>query len=416
MIPALVWADSKGRIFDEPALAAAGMKGGRFFRLKPSDLIPLPRGTEFFVLPARRAVGWEGPAGSPVQMEHSARPVSVFLPPGYAVAYNAAYKEEEKACTLPLFSYAACAFMKGRFYAAAFRVDPDSRHDPDKLDFRRVQSNIRGLRKRFSGNRVFDQLVLCAIRNGCANAKNFFLGRFEAPLPVSRACNARCQGCISYQPEKEFSATQQRLSFRPTPRELAEIALFHLERTRRGIVSFGQGCEGEPLTEGSIVEETIRLVRRRTSRGTIHMNTNGSRPEVLSRLREAGLDSVRISLNSAQPNFYHAYYRPRNYTFADVRRSLREGKRRGLFVSINYLTLPGFTDSEREVACFEKLLESVRPDCVQWRNLNYDPLRYFDRIRSPRGVGTVGIREWVEKLKRRFKGLRIGYFNPAAHK
>ena len=31
-----------------------------------------------------------------------------------------------------------------------------------------------------------------------------------------------------------------------------------------------------------------------------------------------GLDSIRISLNSARPDFYRAYYRPRGYDFEDV--------------------------------------------------------------------------------------------------
>ncbi|MFN2369475.1 MAG: radical SAM protein, partial [Desulfurivibrionaceae bacterium] len=104
---------------------------------------------------------------------------------------------------------------------------------------------------------------------------------WEAPLPTSPVCNARCLGCISLQPSGCCPATQDRIDFTPTPEEIAEVAAPHLERVERGVVSFGQGCEGEPLMQAEIIEKSIGMIRARTGRGTINLNSNSGMPEAV---------------------------------------------------------------------------------------------------------------------------------------
>ena len=94
------------------------------------------------------------------------------------------------------------------------------------------------------------------------------------------------------------------------------------------MVSFGQGCEGEPLLRWKEIARAIRLIRAATPRGSIHANTNGSLPEALGALCDAGLDSVRVSLNSAAPDLYAAYYRPRGYGLHEVIRSVEAARRK----------------------------------------------------------------------------------------
>jgi len=77
-------------------------------------------------------------------------------------------------------------------------------------------------------------------------------------------------------------------------------------------VSFGQGCEGEPLINGDLLCRAVRLVREKTIRGTINLNTNASRPQAVEKLVDAGLDSIRVSVNSFREVLYNAYYRPRD--------------------------------------------------------------------------------------------------------
>jgi len=61
----------------------------------------------------------------------------------------------------------------------------------------------------------------CAFSYLCPAARNWVMGRWEAPIPVSIGCNAACRGCISLQPEDSgVPATQERLTFIPTAQEI----------------------------------------------------------------------------------------------------------------------------------------------------------------------------------------------------
>jgi MoaA/NifB/PqqE/SkfB family radical SAM enzyme len=262
-------------------------------------------------------------------------------------------------------------------------------------------------------NRLVAHLVRCCVEYRCPAARNYFLGRWEAPLPTSPACNARCLGCLSLQPpESCCPATQERIGFAPTVTELLEIAVPHLERAPRAVASFGQGCEGEPLLQAPLIEEAVRAIRARTARGTLNLNTNASRPEALVRLLDAGLDSVRVSLNSARPALYRAYARPRGYGFEDVVRSMREVRRRGKFLSLNYFVFPGATDDPAEWAAFRALLREVRPDLIQWRNLNLDPEWYWGIARPLQGGAPLGVARILARVRREFPRVRFGYYNP----
>jgi pyruvate-formate lyase-activating enzyme len=242
------------------------------------------------------------------------------------------------------------------------------------------------------------------------------LGRWEAPLPTSVACNASCLGCISWQPEGTFPVTQQRMTFTPSPEEVAEVGCFHLQHARQAMVSFGQGCEGEPLTNPELLLHSIRLMRQHFPRHTINLNSNGSRPEVLAELMAAGLSSVRISLNSLLTERHAAYYRPMGWTLAEALRSLKIVKENGGFTSINLLCLPGVNDQPQEAEALFKLVETGWVDFIQWRNLIIDPEYYLQALgitaEENSGRRPWGLAELMVRLKRRFPGLRHGYFNP----
>jgi MoaA/NifB/PqqE/SkfB family radical SAM enzyme len=220
-------------------------------------------------------------------------------------------------------------------------------------------------------------------------------------------------GCLSWQPAASAEgccASQQRLDFVPTPREIADLAVPHLETADSAIASFGQGCEGEPLLQAGTIEKAIRLIRSQTDRGTINLNTNGYDHRKIKVLAAAGLDSVRISLNSSLKRCYDAYYRPVNYTFADIKRSIRVAKTEGLYVSINLLVFPGYTDREQEFEGLLKLLHEGNVDMVQMRNLSIDPWWYIRTIPRPKG-DSIGIARSIDVFKKEFPKVRIDYFN-----
>lgn len=418
-VPRMVYADADGNILDYPTLAMAGWAGGRWETVQSQQCIPLPEGSELFLLPGRQPVGADregnfealpsDPGGGPKPVNA----VAAFLAPAHTATLWAAYRTGPGAPTLPLFAYGAVGFDQGQFVAAALRVDPLPRQDPGRFPPpERLAQAARRLLKRYEKNRLWQHLGNCALNYGCPAAKNLMLGRWEAPLPTATACNADCVGCISLQPSGTFPITQERIDFRPEPREVAEVALHHFEQGRDPLVSFGQGCEGEPLTQAELLRQAIILIRAKQPKGTINLNTNGSEPGEVKKLMAAGLSSIRVSINSLLPERHQAYYRPQGWSLDDALESLKVVKAAGGHTSLNLLTMPGVTDRFEEAEALYKLVADTGLDLIQWRNLNIDPEVYLEILGLEPPEERLGIEQLIKELKIRFPDLKHGYFNP----
>jgi pyruvate-formate lyase-activating enzyme len=415
--PRLVLSDPEGNIFDHPSLKLSGRSGDRFLLPPPSELVALPKGSQLFSLPGRIPIGWDEEKRSFVSLEKvksgkaevESTAVAAFLPPGYIRTLLPATQRSPRTPILPLWAYSAVGWKDGRFWTPGLFIDPNPHWDPkyfenDQLLKRKVQTSVRNGPK----NRLLRQLSRCALEYHCFAAKNVFFRRWECPLPTSPSCNADCLGCISLQPSECCPASQERIRFVPIVDEVLGVALPHLEQAEDAIVSFGQGCEGEPLIQWRLLKDSIIKLREKTDRGTINLNTNGSLPKPLKRLCEAGLDSVRISLNSPHPNYYKRYHKPKGYSFKEVVDSLVAAKGKGIYTSINLLVFPGFTDREAEVEGLIGLIRETRLDLIQMRNLNIDPDLYLKAMGSG---GGMGISKMIDILKKEFPSLQFGYFN-----
>ena len=415
-----VVSNKAGEIFDLDGYAAVGMAGSSLVPLTLDDTTNMPFGGELMLMPHRKPLVYdircqriEILKENPFSHGEPIFPVAAFNSPGYVVSFVSAYKENKNAGFLPLFSYGAVGWYKGKFRSAVIRVDRERRQDLRLMKTEDVVSGIRKIQKEMPDNRLAKHLEKCAMEYGCPAAKNFFLGRYEAPLPTSPRCNAHCLGCLSLQKNSKIPHSQDRIDFKPSSKEIAGIALCHIKRVKQSVVSFGQGCEGDPLLAADAIEPAIKEIRSKTRQGTINMNTNGSKPEILKKLIAAGLDSIRISLNSVRKNCYDAYFRPSGYAFVDVIKSIEIALRKKIFVSINYLNCPGFTDTPEEVKALINFMNRYPVNMIQWRNLNFDPLRYWKVMSAVTESGTpVGMHRVVRQVKESFPGVKHGYFNP----
>ena len=415
--PRLVLSDPEGNIFNHPFLKLSGRSGDRFLLPHSSELVPLPQGSQLFSLPGRVPIGWDEERRSFIpsrkvslgKKEVECAAVAAFLPPGYIRTLLPATQLKPRAPTLPLWAYSAVGWKDGKFWAPGLFIDANPHWNPkyfenDLLLKRKVHTFLR----RNPENRLLQQLSRCALEYHCFAAKNVFFRRWECPLPTSPSCNADCMGCISLQPSECCPASQERIGFIPTVDEVLGVALPHLEEAEDAIVSFGQGCEGEPLIQWRLLENSILKFREKTHRGTINLNSNGSFPKRLVKLCEAGLDSVRITLNSPHLKFYKRYHRPKGYSFGEVTDSLAQAKEKGVYTSINLLVFPGFTDREEELEGLIELIRKVNLDLIQMRNLNIDPDLYLKAMGKGEGVG---ISKMIDILKKEFPSLQFGYFN-----
>jgi pyruvate-formate lyase-activating enzyme len=395
----LAYCDTAGRIyFDERREPLAD--GGIVRPVRSDELIPAPEGTMPMILPGRHPRTARG-------VERRRFALAVMLPAGYTRLLLPAYERDGEAPSLPLFGYTFACVIDDELYVAAMRTDESEDWQPRAFAHGELEAAIDERLRGDRLNRVLAQVALCSKEYGCFTAQNVFLERGEAALPVSPKCNARCVGCISEQePGSGTPAPQTRISVETTPGELAGVAIHHLERVPAGIVSFGQGCEGEPLLRSIAIAAAIEKIRRRCSNGTINLNTNGSMPDALQRCIDAGLQAVRISLNSFRPQVYAAYYRPLGYTLDDVFTSVRLAANAGLRVSLNLLTHPGVTDDDDEVEAMRRFLDGTNVALIQTRTLNIDPEWYFDAVGRP--SNPIGMREAVSAM--RACGAQVGNF------
>lgn len=395
----LAYCDAAGRIyFDETREPLSD--GGIVRAVEREEVIPAPQGTVPMVLPGRKPLLRSGKTKRRYAL-------AVMLPAGYTRLLLPAYERDTDAPALPLFGYTFACVVDDELYVAAMRTDESEDWQPrtfaqgelERIIFERMQTDRL--------NRVLAQVALCSRDYGCFTAQNVFLEKGEAALPVSPKCNARCVGCISEQePDAGLPSPQTRIAFETTPEELARVAIHHLERVPGGIISFGQGCEGEPLLRSITIARAIELIRAQRSNGTINLNTNGSMPAALQRCIDAGLQAVRISLNSFRPRVYAAYYRPAGYALDDVLESVRVACSAGLRVSLNLLTHPGVTDEAEEVHAMQSFLESVNVSMIQTRTLNIDPEWYFTTVGRPQNP--IGMRAAITAIRR--CGVAVGNF------
>jgi len=414
-----VVADESGEVFEHPELLMAGMNGLTARRPLPDELIPLPEGSRLFTVPGTPPMAFDRRSGQLVTRDRLPRgwgggpmqAVSAFLTPAFTRTLLPAADYGRKGVTLPLWSYTAVGWCveEERFYCAAVRVDRNQQWQPEHFDDRLLDPLVRKKLKQFPDNRLYEQLSRCALDYHCFAAKNLFFGRWEAPLPTSPVCNSRCLGCISLQESDCCPASQERLTFVPSVAELCEVAVPHLESAENAIVSFGQGCEGDPILQAEVICDAVREMRRSTARGTINFNSNASLPDAIDRLAAAGVESIRVSLNSVLEDRYNAYYRPRGYRFADVVESLHRARRNGLFTMLNYLVYPGVTDRREELEALVALVESAGVDLIQMRNLSIDPTLYWQTL-GLSGEG-IGMKRMLDELKRRVPRIQYGYFN-----
>jgi pyruvate-formate lyase-activating enzyme len=418
-LPRLVFASCEGRVYDHPSLRMAGRSGNSFSHAQEDELVPLPKGSQIFTMPGRFPVGWDEREGDFVVLDEAegdkqktqCLAVAAFLPPGYTRTLLPATKLQEEWPILPLWAYCSIGWRDGRFWITGVQIDPNPHWDPKFFrDDRDLALKAEQLCRNYEGNRLIAQLSRCALEYHCFAAKNVFHRRWECPLPTSPVCNAECIGCLSSQPPESCRASHERIDFVPTVEEVTQVALPHLEEAEDAIISFGQGCEGEPILQVDLLERSISTLRDKTDRGTINLNTNASIPSSVERLCRAGLDSMRVTLNSPEAQSYDRYFKPKGYGIQDVMESIHRAKEWGIYTAANLLVFPGITDREEEVERLVSFVRETHIDMIQMRNLNIDPDLYLQAMK-PRGNGGIKIPRMMDMIRKEFPGLVLGYFN-----
>jgi pyruvate-formate lyase-activating enzyme len=414
MKPYLLYSDGEGNIFEDTSLYVVGRTGWDAVEIDEDDWIELPEGGNLYELPARKGIGIDVKTGE-MRLCDKGIAVAAFIPPAHTGFYMAAYEAMPEAPLLPLFCYTAAGWHDNKFYVPAQRIEKDIRQEAAGFNDIQAQNGVNKFLAAYPNNRLVKHLAdNCCNTYQCPAARNYFMGRWECPIPSSPACNANCLGCISFQPiEESITSSQDRLTFKPTAQEIIEFTVPHLETAPFPIVSFGQGCEGEPLLMWPTIKESIIEIRKHTQKGSININSNGSDPIATKVLMDAGLNSMRISLNSVRKEIYTPYYRPNNYEFEDLVKTAKVVRENGGWVSLNYFVFPGMTDSVAEYDALVKFIKETDINMIQWRNFNIDPDWYLGTIGVTDCGENYGMKNMLLMLQDEFPNLKFGYFNPS---
>ena len=401
-----LYADENGEIFDAPGIGGVGRIGNDIVKLKSEDLIKLPDSADLMFLPKRQAVGI---ARDGKLTKINGQAVSAILPAGYTRTHLPAFEAQSKSQQLPLYGYTAVVLYRDDLYAAAIYTDENHKWDPSHYNDRDLKKLIRRVKRDLPNNRLVDHLANCSLEWHCLTAQNLFYRRWECGLPSSPNCNARCLGCISLQESECCPSPQSRINFKPTIDEIAEIGIYHLTTAPEAIISFGQGCEGEPSLNADNISEAIKKIRFKTQRGQINMNSNAGYFDGVKKIIDAGLNSIRVSIISAKDESYNAYYRA-TYKLENVKQSIRYALDKNVYVSLNMLYLPGFNDREDEIDEWIKFFEELPVQMIQVRNLNIDPDIFLDTM-PVSNAKMLGTKKFLQTLRERFKNLQIGNFS-----
>ncbi len=414
----LLVADPQGTVMEHPWLLAS-LRSDETLLPPQGRPIALPHGATLAHLPGRLPVGVDPDTGELVPVRHfeldgrrfTPHAVGAVLPPGYTRTYLPG-EVKHFGPVLPQWAYTAAAWGEDGPVVWALHTDRRKHWTPANFSTPEVAKLVKAHRARFPENKVLKQLQTCAIEYRCFTSQNIFYARDEGAIPASTMCNARCVGCISEQPEDGPPSSHERMVDGPLVADMVDVAVWHLEHAPgRTMVSFGQGCEGEPLTRYKFIAQAITGIREKTQRGSININTNASLTHGLGALFDVGLDAVRVSLNSPVKDLYEAYYQPVKYGWEDVEASIALARDRGAYLALNLLLFPGVNDRRGEVDALKKLVKKYRVDQIQTRPLAIDPLQYIEVARN-KGAGgePIGIAAMIRELEKAAPWLVVGNF------
>lgn len=408
-----LYANSRGEVLEHPDFFMLGRSGNNWLMPEKYEVIPLPKGSSLVAVPGTIPAGLnrhDEAAGFEYEPAHPAEPVqavAALLPQGFTRTLLPACINKDVS-ELPLLGYAAVGFKAGQIYVAAVQTDEHHKWHPVNYNTEGLPARINKMLKRFPDNKIYRQLAHCSLRYGCFTAQNIFYQRWEGGIPSMTKCNAECLGCISESHSSAESA-QERIGFMPSNDEIAQVGLEHLKHAREAIISFGQGCEGEPSLNAKRLAAAIRAIRSETGQGTININTNAGYTAGIKALTDAGLDSMRVTLFSCREDNYNSYHRPLNYDLADVRNSIDYARDKGVHVSLNLLAFPGFTDREEEVEALLGFIARHQVNMVQMRNLNIDPDHLLAHVSA--GGEALGVVNLMALLQEKLPGVTLGSYS-----
>jgi hypothetical protein len=193
-----------------------------------------------------------------------------------------------------------------------------------------------------------------------------------------------------------------------SPSEMIEAGLQHLLHAPNALVNLDISEE----VNLDAVSNLIQSIRQQTFRGMIQINASAPDPRSIKKWCEAGLDSIRLTLNSAQGNYYNLFHEPQESRFDDIVESFKIARYFHRRAVLNYEIFPGLTDHPAEIDALIKLVRELKIETIQLHNLKIDPEWYMDELQLLNLTRKqIGIQNWFTHLQKTFPAIQIGYYD-----
>lgn len=351
-IPNLVFADKKGNVFDHPVLKSVFKTAT--FNTVPYELemIPMPQNTQLKMLTDALPYAYDQMQAKIVEFSNGF-PVYTELPAGYVRILYPSYKTTLEEDNFTSSHLAPVGWMDEKFVVPAIFVEKKSKITTK--NFKKLRNIIQEDEKL---NFLNKKLKLDFLENNEILIKS----------------------------NNELKLTQK-------------IIPFFLENNQPLVITIKYDLD----------DKSYGIIRELTDENiTFNLNINSFSLDKLNRSLNEFIDTLSFDIKSCNPDFL-----TKESTNFDVMIKCFEiAEKNNLYISVNLLTLPGFTDSINEYEKTVEFLNAFKIDYLKLRELKTIPHKFFseNKIESSE---ILGLKNMLKYIKKRCKRVKMGYFSRA---
>jgi len=348
-IPNLVFADKNGTVYDHPLLKSVFRTA--LYDIVPYELemIPMPPDSQLRVMPDALPYSYDQMQAKIVEFS-GGFPVYTELPPGYIRILYPAYKSLGDD-TLKYSHLAPVGWMNENFVVPAIFIE--KKHKLPQQIFKKLKHLIQEDEKLYFLNKK-NQLE--------------FLLNSEIILKNNNDL-----------------------------KQINKILPLLLENNQKFVITLKYDLD---IKTNEILKNIIN------DNITINLNINSFSYEKLNTSFNEYIDSISFDVESFNPDFL----KKRSINFENITKCFEFAEKQNVYLSVNLLTLPGFTDSIKEHEKTIEFLNAFKIEYIKLRELKTIPHKFFNENKIESSE-ILGLKNILKYIKKRCKRVKMGYFS-----
>ncbi len=351
-IPNLVFADKNGNVYDHPVLKSVFKTATYNTVPYELEMIPMPQDSQLKMIVDAVPYSYDQMQAKIVEFSNGF-PVYTELPAGYLRILYPSYKFSGEEDNFTSSHLAPVGWMDEKFVVPAIFIEKKNKITPKH--FKNLKNTIQEDEKLYFLNK---------------KQKLDFLENNELIIK---------------------SNNELKLIHRIIP--------FFLENNQQVVITLKYDLD----------DKSYGIIKSLTNENiTFNLNINSFAVDKLNRSLNEFIDSLSFDITSCNPDFL----KKESISFDNMTKCFELAEKNNLFISINLLTLPGFTDSTKEYEKTVEFLNTFKIEYLKLRELKTVPHKFFqeNKIESSE---ILGLKNMLKYIKKRCKRVKMGYFSRA---